>query len=65
MAIFQIGGTEPPFRANLLFGYVQSGSERDSFSGLAVRLGIFRKVEVDDHVHRLYVNAAREKIRRH
>ena len=23
--IFQICGTEPPFRANLLFGYIQSG----------------------------------------
>ena len=30
------GGTEPTFRANLLFGYTQSGSERTSFSGSTV-----------------------------
>ena len=30
------GGTEPPFRVNLLFGYAQSGSERTSFSGSTV-----------------------------
>ena len=30
------GGTEPPFRENLLFGYAQSGSERTSFSGSPV-----------------------------
>jgi hypothetical protein len=31
-----LGGTEPPLRANLLFGYAQSGSERASFSGSTV-----------------------------
>ena len=30
---FNLWGTEAPFRANLLFGYAQSGSERNSFSG--------------------------------
>ena len=35
--IFKFGGTEPPFQANLLFGYAQSGSERSSFSGSTVR----------------------------
>ena len=35
-ALFDLGGTEPPFRANLLFGYAQSGSERTSFSGSTV-----------------------------
>ena len=30
--IFNFGGTEPPFRANLHFGYAQSGSGRTSFS---------------------------------
>ena len=36
--IYNLGGTDPPFRANLLFGYVQSGSERTSFSGSTVRV---------------------------
>ena len=35
---FNLWGTEPPFRANLLFGYAQSGSERTSFSGSTVLL---------------------------
>ena len=35
--IFILGDAEPPFRANLLFGYAQSGSERTSFSGSTVR----------------------------
>ena len=34
--ISNFGGTEPPIRANLLFGYAQSGSERTSFSGSTV-----------------------------
>ena len=33
--------TEPPFRANLLFGYVQSGPERTSFSGSTVMLLVY------------------------
>ena len=37
MAIFQTFWTEPPFRANLLFGYAQSSHERTSFSGSNVR----------------------------
>ena len=35
--IFNLGGTEPPFRANFIFGYAQSGSERTSFSGSTVQ----------------------------
>ena len=35
--IFILGGTEPPFRANLLLGYYQSGSERTSFSGSTIQ----------------------------
>ena len=35
--IVDLGGTKPPFRANLLFEYVQSGSERTSFLGSTVR----------------------------
>ena len=31
--IFNFGGTEPPFRANHLFGHAQSGYDRTSFSG--------------------------------
>ena len=34
--ILNFGGTEPPFRANLLYKYAQSGFERTSFSGSAV-----------------------------
>ena len=34
--IFNLLGTEPPFRANLLFGYAKSGFERVSFSGSTV-----------------------------
>ena len=34
--IFKFGGSEPPFRANLLFWYAQSGSKRTSFSGSTV-----------------------------
>ena len=35
--IFIFGGTEPPFRANLIFGYAQSGSEQTSILGSTVR----------------------------
>ena len=31
---FEMFWTEPPFRANLLFGYLQSGPERTCFSGI-------------------------------
>ena len=31
-------GTDPPFRANLLFGCAQGGSERTSFSGSTVHI---------------------------
>ena len=34
--IFNCEGTEPPFRATLLFGYAQSGYERTSFLGSTV-----------------------------
>ena len=33
-----VWGTEPAFRANLLFGYAQSDSERISFSGSTARV---------------------------
>ena len=33
ISIFEICWTEPPFMANLLFRYAQSGPERTSFSG--------------------------------
>ena len=36
MSIFEIWGGEPPFRAKLLFEYVQSSPERTSFSGSTV-----------------------------
>ena len=33
LSTFRISWTEPPFRANLVLGYVHSGPERTSFSG--------------------------------
>ena len=36
-SIFKFWGTEPSFRANLLVGYAQSGSERISFLGSTVQ----------------------------
>ena len=41
---FFVGGTEPYFRANLLFGYAQSDYERTFFSGSTVRL--FKSVDL-------------------
>ena len=43
MTIFQNLRTEPPFRANLIFGYTQSGPERTSFSGPTVGLYLHLK----------------------
>ena len=37
LVILFIGGDEPSFWANLLFGNAQSGSERTSFSGSTVK----------------------------
>ena len=42
--ILVFGGTEPPFWANLLFGYAQSGYKRTSFSGSTVRCDLSRPV---------------------
>ena len=36
ISVFEMFWTEPPFRANLVFGYVQSSPERTSFSGSTV-----------------------------
>ena len=36
MSIFHNFGTEPPFRANLFFGYVPTGPERNSFTASTV-----------------------------
>ena len=35
--ISSLWGTEPPFRANLLSGYAQSGYERTSISGSTLK----------------------------